>query len=144
MDGTLLPCTDKSKLMGILENLPKKSTSTSQRPEDVNPEQTPPSPKKVTVIDGMAVVQAMGKPQWMKTCAQWADHFNATLDCKANGYDEVHLVFDCYDLPKSLKDARPHGKDTRVASHPLLTTFKTALRLGSSQQNSSFQTPNQR
>jgi len=27
----------------------------------------------------MAVVQAMGKPPWVKTCAQWADHFIAML-----------------------------------------------------------------
>lgn len=120
MDGTLLPCTDKSKVMGILEDLPKKSTGTGQQPEDVNPERTTPPPKKVTVIDGMAVVQAMGKPQWVKTCAQWADHFNATLDCKTNVYNEVHLVFDRYDLPTSLKEAtrkRRQGGKPPTAYH---------------------------
>jgi len=59
----------------------------------------------VTVIDGMAVVQAMAKPPWVKTCAQWADHFIAMLDWKCSDYDEVHLVFDRYDLPTSLKEA---------------------------------------
>ena len=33
-------------------------------------------PKKVTVIDGMAVVHAVGNPTWIKTCAQCADHCN--------------------------------------------------------------------
>ena len=93
MDGTLLPCTDKSKLMGILKDLPKKLTGSGQQQEDVNPEWSPPCPNKVTVIDGMALVQAMGKPQWIKTCAKWANHFNANLDCKTNGYDEDYLVF---------------------------------------------------
>jgi len=59
----------------------------------------------VTVIDGMAVVQAMGKPHWVKTCAQWAGYFTATLDSKCIDYDEVHLVFDRYDIPTSPKEA---------------------------------------
>jgi len=41
----------------------------------------------------------MGKPPWVKTCAQLADHFIATLDSKCREYDEIHLVFDRYDLP---------------------------------------------
>ena len=94
MDGTLLPCTDKTKLIGILKDLPKKLTGSGQQQEDVNPEWSPPCPNTVTVIDSMALVQAMGKPQWVKTCAQWVNYFNANLDCKTNGYDEVHLIFD--------------------------------------------------
>ncbi|KAJ8401582.1 hypothetical protein AAFF_G00378990 [Aldrovandia affinis] len=47
----------------------------------------------------------MGKPPWIKTCAQWADHFTATLDSKTKVYSEIHLVFDRYDLPSSLKEA---------------------------------------
>lgn len=63
MDGTLVPCTDKRKLMGILEDLPKKPTGIAQQPEYVNSEHTPPPTKKVTVIDDMTAVQSMGKPQ---------------------------------------------------------------------------------
>jgi len=59
----------------------------------------------VTVIDGMAVVQTMGKPPWIMICTQGADHFTATLDSKCSDYDVVHLVFDRYDLPTSLKEA---------------------------------------
>jgi len=58
VSGELLPSTDKSKLMAILEELPNK-TGGDQQPEDVTAS-LPPG--KVTVIDGMAVVQAMGKP----------------------------------------------------------------------------------
>jgi len=53
----------------------------------------------------MAVDQTMGKPPWVKTCTQWADPFTATLDSKCSDYDEVHLVFDLYNLPTSLKEA---------------------------------------
>jgi hypothetical protein len=120
MSGALLPCTDKSKLMAILEELPKKTSEGDQQPEDVTPDSAPLPPKKVTVIDGMAVVQAMGKPPWVKTCAQWADHFTGILDSKAKDYDEVHLVFDRYDLPTSLKEAtreRRQGGKPATAYH---------------------------
>lgn len=50
--------------------------------------------RKVTVIDGMALVQALGKPAWIKTCAQWAEYFNTALDKMSGQFDEVHLVFD--------------------------------------------------
>ncbi|KAK7068630.1 hypothetical protein SK128_011191 [Halocaridina rubra] len=48
----------------------------------------------------------MGKPYWVKICAQWVDHFRATLNSKCSDYDEIHLVFDRYDLPTSLKEAK--------------------------------------
>ena len=68
--------------MAILEELPNK-TGDDMQPEDTTNEGTLLPPKKVvTVIDGMAVVQAMGKPSWIKTCAQWAVHFTAILDSK--------------------------------------------------------------
>lgn len=104
VSGELLPCTHKNKLMAILEKLPNKTGSDLQL-EDVTNDTAPLPPRKVTVIDGMAVVQAMGKPPWVKACAQWADHFTATLDSKCSDYDEVHLVFDRYDIPTSLKEA---------------------------------------
>ena len=68
LDGSLLPGTDKSKLMRILEERPNQETTQhGQQPED-SPEDIEqaegillPS-KKVTIIDGMAVVHEMGKP----------------------------------------------------------------------------------
>ena len=72
---------------------------------------------KVAVIDGMAVVHAMGKPTWIKTCANWADHFIATLESKVKEYEEIHLVFDRYDLPISLKVAmRQRRQGDRAAT----------------------------
>ena len=78
LSGELLPCTDKSKLMAVLEDLQNK-IGVDLQPEDVTKDIVPLTPRKATVIDGMTIVQAMGKPPWVITCAQWADHFIATL-----------------------------------------------------------------
>ncbi len=48
---------------------------------------------------------------------QWADHFTAILDSKTKEYDEVHLVFDRYDLPTSLKEATRERRPGWQASH---------------------------
>ncbi|KAL5007723.1 hypothetical protein ScPMuIL_016529 [Solemya velum] len=123
IDGSLLPVIDKSSLMTILEKLPNQevtnqgqqsenSAENVEQPEDITDVLVPP--KKATIIDGMAMVHAMGKPQTIKTCAQWADHFIATLENKSKEYDEIHLVFDRYDLPTSLKETtRERRQGTR-------------------------------
>jgi len=49
----------------LLEELPKK-TSGDQQPAHETNDTAPLPPRKVTVIDGMAVVQAMDKPPWSK------------------------------------------------------------------------------
>ncbi len=67
--GQLMPSTDKSKLMGIFEWLANKSGVDLQPGEVINGT-APVPPRKVTVIDGMAIVQAMGKPTSIKTCTQ--------------------------------------------------------------------------
>jgi hypothetical protein len=104
MDGSLLPCTDKSKLMNILEGLPSQvPVVDTQQTDQGTTEEV--STKKVIVVDGMAVVQAMGKPTWVQTCGQWAEHFLATLENQTKDYDEIHLVFDRYDVSNSLKEA---------------------------------------
>ena len=61
MSGELLPGTDKSKLMAVLEDLPNK-ISVDLQPGDVTNDIVPLKPRKATVINGMAIVQAMGKP----------------------------------------------------------------------------------
>ena len=71
--------------MAVIEDLPNKVIVDLQPEDDI----IPLTPRNATVIDGMAIVQAMGKPP----CAQLADHFIATLDSKCREYDEIHLVF---------------------------------------------------
>ncbi len=104
--------------MHILESLPKKGSDERVAEQASVVADDDVLSHKVTVIDGMAVVQSMGKPTWVKTCAQWADHFLATLDSKANDYDEVHLVFDRYDVPNSLKQAT---RERRLAGNLPIT-----------------------
>jgi len=119
VSGELIPCTDNSKLMAVLEALPNEAGGYLQ-PEHVTIDTVPLPPRKVIVIYGMAVVQAMGKPPWVKTCAQWADYLTATLDSKCSDYDEVHLVLDRYHLPTSLKEAtrnRRQGDKPATAYH---------------------------
>ena len=89
-------------------------TSFETGDQDVH-DTAPLPPGKATVINGMALVQAMGKPCWIKTCAQWANHFTTVLDSKCGDYDEVHLVFDRYDVATSLKKAT-RERDVRLAS----------------------------
>ena len=50
--------------MAILEELPNK-TGGDQQPEDVTNDTAPLTPRKVTVIDGMAVVQEWALGQHM-------------------------------------------------------------------------------
>ena len=106
--------------MAILEELLNQETTTSgqqtevatedgEQPEDISDVMLPP--KKV------AVVHAMGKPTWIKTCTNWADHFIAILESKVKEYEEIHLVFDRYDLPISLKAAtRQRRQGDRAAT----------------------------
>ena len=111
-NGELLPTIDKSKLMVSLEECAKEDITDSQAESDnssINNGNSVPQEmqqtRSCTVIDGMAVVQEMGKPQWVKTYSDLAKHFWVNIKQKASSYDEIHLVFDRYDLPKSLKEA---------------------------------------
>ena len=49
---------------------------------------------KVSIVDGVAEVQALEKPGWTKTCSHLADHFTAVIFSKYLDADELHLVFD--------------------------------------------------
>lgn len=93
-DGNLRHCVAKSKLLNILEGL--------------LPEQQPPTSEElgrpVVIIDAMAVVQSMGKPTWVKTGRDLANHFVEIIDSRSTHASEVHVVFDRYDVPHSLKE----------------------------------------
>ena len=45
----------------------------------------------------------MGKPVSVKSCEHLAQYFIKNLNCKVENYDEIHLVFDHYDIKTSLK-----------------------------------------
>ena len=88
--------------MNILESL----LPAQQQPQTstVQPHSADPSSRQVVIIDVMAVVQAMGKPPWVRNGRDLASHFTEVIDSKSEGATEVHVVFDCYDIPNSLKE----------------------------------------
>ena len=96
-DGDLCHFAGKSKLMSILENsLP------DQRP-DQEEEQHRHAGRSVVIIDGMAVVQALGKPTWVCNGRDLTSHFLELINSRSKECNEVHFVFDLHDIPNSLK-----------------------------------------
>ena len=63
-----------------------------------------------------------------------ADHFIATLDSKCREYDELHLVFDCYDLPTLLKEATRERRQGRKPATAYLVTDNTQIGKVSAKQ----------
>ena len=53
---------------------------------------------KVVIVDGMAKVHSFDKPEWIRNCAQLADHFSNFVMQRYTGSNEVGLIFDRYDL----------------------------------------------
>ena len=94
-DGTMLHCSCKSALMHILEKAGGPSTNTQEITAGF----------KVAIVDGMAEVQSLDKPEWIKNCRDLAEHFTNHLLVKYNDLQELHIIFDRYDVPSSLKSA---------------------------------------
>ena len=84
-----------------------------------------PQPNKCfAVIDTvtMADILSTDKPNWIKTCKYLSAHFIAFIKGK---YDKLYILFDRYDIPKSLKSATRHvwlGDSYPVAYHSTDTT----------------------
>ena len=118
-DGSMLHCSNKSALMGLLENEAPAST-TSNEPT------TEPVTKKIDIVDGMAELQSLDKLATITTCADLAEHFTETILRKHRTCYELHLVFDRYDVPLSLKSAtrvRRQGNEQPVFYRITDTTF---------------------
>ena len=88
-DGSILHCSCKSALMGILEKL--KDHQAHEIPPLLEPTT---ASKKVSLVDAMAEVQALDKPSWVKNCVHLAQHFTARVFAKYGESDEVRLIFD--------------------------------------------------
>ena len=88
-DGQMLPTQGKSKLMNILVDLPEQSEVDEPGNKSIEDSYT------VALIDGMAEVQTLSKPDWIKNCEQ----------LKYDHMDEIRVIFDPYDIPHSLKQA---------------------------------------
>jgi hypothetical protein len=113
-DGSLLMCTDKSKLMGILESLATEESASAAISDDPLDHGPNDAKKAVAILDGMVYVQAFGKPATVNTCADYATQFLQYVFRKVDECDEVHLVFDTYNLTNSLKTAT---RERRLGGH---------------------------
>ena len=124
-DGQMLHCPAKSNLMTILADLSiLVGVGHEVQQHDVNLDQEVSS-YRVALTDGMAEVQALTKPDWIRTCSHLADHFSSHILDKYREIDEIHIVFDRYDVPHSLKQAtrsRRQGTSTPIAYHITDTT----------------------
>ncbi|CAH3161781.1 unnamed protein product [Pocillopora meandrina] len=86
----MLHCSCKSALMHILEKAGGPSTNTQEITAGF----------KVAIVDGMAELQSLDKPEWIKNCRDLAEHFRNRLLVKA-----PHNLRERYDVPSSLKSA---------------------------------------
>ncbi|KAK3754688.1 hypothetical protein QZH41_015388, partial [Actinostola sp. cb2023] len=133
-DGTMFHCSNKSVLMSILEKLPEKHSSNSANIQpDANVVLQPtcniqePTVHvdnshrvRVDIVDGMAELQSLNKPEWIKNCQHLANHFTAKMFEKYSESDELRLIFDRYDVPLSLKMAtrvRRQGGQPPISYH---------------------------
>ena len=123
-DGQMLHCPAKSKLMSIITSLIESNKSESAEEQDVNlmadGDMTGEDGYHVALVDGMAEVQALSKPDCIKSCSQLDDFFCSHIQTKYRPMDEVRIIFDRYDVPQSLKQAtrsRRQGTQVPVAYH---------------------------
>ena len=81
----------------------------SAETSDVAPPDIPQPNKCVAIIHTMADVQSMDKPSRIKTCKNLSAHFIAFIQRKYDENDELHVLFDRYDIPKSLSQQQGIG-----------------------------------
>lgn len=135
-DRTMLHCSTKSNLMAILEKLPTNNQETLVPLQDAQVEVAGDAAtskrKLVTIIDGMAEVQCFRKPDWVQNCSQLANCFTQQLLEKYHDSDEMHVVFDRYDITDSLKTftrQKRQGGQAPVAYHVTDTTNITNVEM---------------
>src|SRR6267154_615544 len=115
LDGTILPCQDKSKLISLLNKLAtEESVLEDQQPEDGMDTRSDASIRKIALVDGMVLLQKMAKkPATILTVKGLSDCFNNRLISLTGDYDEIILVFDTYredSLKGATRDKRWQGE----------------------------------
>ena len=124
-DGSLHHCVSKSALMHILEKQEKTSEENSECTFEVNP-----TSYSVAIIDGMAELQGFQKEKQIQTCEHLANSFLESIEKKYQLYHEVHLVFDRYDVPMSLKTATRDIRTSKVGSLPVAYKIDQRTNIG--------------
>jgi len=105
-DSIMHQCPMKSKLIHILQSLAVN-----------NEEEQLPSPVlgagfTVAVVDGMAELQALVKPSFVRNVSDLATIFVQRIERKYRQYDDFHIVFDSYQqqsIKNITRDKRLHG-----------------------------------
>ena len=110
-DGTMMHCSCKSTLMHILEKQSGGSRTSSVVSTDVT----------VPIVDGMAEVQSLAKPDWIKTCKDLAEHFIARLFIKYNNTQHIRLIFDRYDV--CLRLSLLFGASDKALKNPFTNAY---------------------
>lgn len=86
----------------------------------------------------MAELQSLDKPAVITTCAHLAEHFSEQFLNKYGDSDELHLVFDRYDVPLSLKSATRITDSTHIVvvawGNNCQATHRDVTHLRSSQE----------
>lgn len=107
-DGSLLHCIAKSKLINILEGpLPHQQPQTPT----VQPRSPDPFSTRLLIFYAIAAVESLGTPSWVRNKRDLASHFIEVVDAKTNVSTEVHVVFDRYQIPYSLKEVTRQFND---------------------------------
>ena len=126
-DGSVLPCTDKSKLIHCLQHLvetngtqqdTQEPVSGGQRVDTADTELVSSAShmsQKIAIVDGMVLVQKMTKKTGtITTVKDLGQHFNDKLMTLTAEFDEIILVFDTYksdSLKQKTRARRRQGKD---------------------------------
>ncbi|XP_028412052.1 uncharacterized protein LOC114534781 [Dendronephthya gigantea] len=107
-DGTMLHCTAKSALMPILENLPiPPDCSTDGHAERQR--------MKVSIVDAMAEVQALDKPEWIRDCSQLAQHFAGRIFENDHEEADTKIILHAQDATvNGATEIQIHSPDTDV------------------------------
>ena len=91
-DGTVLPCSDKSKLIHSLQKMvpgPQEQNELAETNESQG--------QKIAVVDGMVLVQKLyTKSASVNTVKDLSIYFNERLMNITRDYDEIIVAFDTY------------------------------------------------
>ena len=116
-DGSILTCTDKSKLIHYLEKLGEKNEN-AQAPAYEEHAETTSAPSKspnIAIVDGMVLIQQMANtPGTISTVKDISQHFNDRLLVLTADFDMAILVFHTYkadSLKQKPREKRRQGKD---------------------------------
>ena len=95
IDGSLIPCTNKSELIHVLEGLTDHGENEVLAPDYRD---------TYLIIDGMSVVHEIMSSVSLSNCKQLGEAFSRTIESRCKGYEGGRVIFDNYIKQSSIKD----------------------------------------